>query len=359
MSNDTITPAPPAPAPAAPMLPATVPQADCSLTFATRQGLEALQRAGRLFSQSPLVPDAYQGDKGLSSCAIALDLANRIGANPLMVMQNLYIVHGRPGWSAKFKIATFNQCGRFSPIRYEFSGTEGQDDWGCRAWAIEKATGQRLDGPKVTIKLAKDEGWYSKNGSKWKTMPDLMLRYRSAGELVDTVAPELSMGLPMAEDVEDASDDLPPARVSVAPATVGVSEVKAELLPPPPAPTPASGTGRLARLRKPQEGAAAAAEPQAPVAQPADDTQAYDQALGAYKSILEAKGRPEAFVTSALRSWQSNVAPDRLAALQRAIAEAQAAPSAPGMTAVRRNPDDRAPNPMGNDDEQLPWPDAD
>ena len=247
MSTDTITPAPPAPVtPPAPMLPATQPQQDCALTFGTRLGLEALQRAGKLFSCSPLVPKEYQGPEGLSSCAIALDLANRIGANPLMVMQNLYIVHGRPGWSSKFLIATFNQCGRFSPIRYEFSGTEGQDDWGCRAWAIEKATGDRLEGPKITIKLAKAEGWDSKSGSKWKTMPEQMLRYRSAAWFVNTVAPELSMGLPTSDEVEDFIE----GEVTPTPAQVLTSAIPSEAQPTLPAVAAAPAAGAAARLAR-------------------------------------------------------------------------------------------------------------
>jgi hypothetical protein len=282
LNPTTITPAPPAPAPAAPMLPATVQQQDCPLSFNTRAGLEGLQRAGKLFSSSALVPDTYQGDKGIASCAIAIDLANRLNANVLMVMQNLYIVHGRPGWSAKFKIATFNQCGRFSPIRYEFSGSEGQDDWGCRAWAIENATRERVQGPRVTIGLAKAEGWHGKTGSKWKTMPELMLCYRSAGELVDTVAPELSMGLPMADDLEDAAAEPLPASVTVISAAAGAPEVKAELIPPTGA--PASASSRLARLKKDAPPAAEEkptgvnpddkapkAEPGAPLLQDPDD----------------------------------------------------------------------------------------
>ena len=36
---------------------------------------------------------------------IAQNMARRMGADLLMVMQNLYVVHGRPGWSAQFLIA--------------------------------------------------------------------------------------------------------------------------------------------------------------------------------------------------------------------------------------------------------------
>lgn len=256
-NTTTITPEPPAAAPAAPpMLPVQIPQQDCPLTFNTRQGLEALQRAARLFCSSPLVPKEYQGAEGLPSCAIALDLANRIGANPLMVMQNLFIVHNRPGWSSKFLIATFNQCGRFSPIRYEFFGNEGEDDWGCRAWATERATNHRLEGPKVTIKIAKAEGWVDKSGSKWKTMPEQMLRYRSAAWFVNTVAPELSMGLPTTDEVEDIEGEVinDPPRAGALP-NASLPALPAGPASPQPAAaaaTPAA-SGRLARLRQPKD----------------------------------------------------------------------------------------------------------
>lgn len=165
-----------------------------------------IQRAARMFSSSPLVPEAYQGEKGLPSCVIALNIANRMGADPLMVMQNLYIVHGRPAWSAQFMIACFNQTGRFRPIRYRFSGTEGKDDWGCVAFSKEKDGGEEIEGPLVTLKMAKDEGWYEKKGSKWKTIPRLMLMYRAASWLVRTHAPELTMGLQTVEEVKDTID---------------------------------------------------------------------------------------------------------------------------------------------------------
>jgi hypothetical protein len=157
-----------------------------------------------MFSQSPLVPKEYQGKSGVGSCVIAMNMASRMGAEPIMVMQNLYMVHGRPGWSSQFLIACFNQTGRFAPIRYEFTGTEGKDDWGCTAISKDLATDEDLRGPKITIKIAKAEGWYSKSGSKWQTIPELMLRYRSAAWLVRTIAPELALGLQTAEENSDA-----------------------------------------------------------------------------------------------------------------------------------------------------------
>jgi hypothetical protein len=172
--------------------------------FGTLQGFELLQRGAKLLASSSLVPKEYQGN--LPNCVIAMNMAQRVGADPLQVMQNLYVVHGRPGWSSQFLIATFNQCGKFSALRYEWTGNEGKDDWACRAYAVEKATGETLKGSWVSVGTAKKEGWYDKNGSKWKTMPQQMLMYRAASWFVRAYAPELSMGLQTVDEVRDVYD---------------------------------------------------------------------------------------------------------------------------------------------------------
>lgn len=178
-----------------------LPMQNIAMSMETVAGFESMQRIAKLFSKSSIAPKAYQGN--VADCFIAVDMAMRMGANPLMVMQNLYIVHGSPAWSAQFLIATFNKSGRFSAIRYEFQGEEGKDDWGCRAVTTEIATREKLVGPLITIGLAKKEGWHSKQGSKWQTMPEQMLRYRAAAWLVRAYAPEIAMGLHTADELED------------------------------------------------------------------------------------------------------------------------------------------------------------
>ena len=175
-----------------------------SVGLTSLQGFELVQRASKLLASSTLVPKEYQNN--ISNCVIALNMAARVGADPLMVMQNLVIVHGRPTWSSQFLIATVNTCGRFSALRYEFFGDPATDEWGCRAWAIEKATGEKLVGTDVTIAIAKKEGWYGKNGSKWKTIPQQMLMYRAGSWWTRAYAPELSMGLHTAEEIRDVYD---------------------------------------------------------------------------------------------------------------------------------------------------------
>lgn len=173
------------------------------------KAFDHIQRVAKLFSGSSLVPKEFQGN--VANCTIALEMAHRMGASPMAVMQNLYIVHGKPGWSAQFIIAAVNQCGKFSPLRFDIG--DSPDGLRCVAWATEKDTGERLQSPPVTIAMAKAEGWMGKNGSKWQTMPELMLRYRAATFFGRMYAPELLMGMRSDDELRDV--DTPRDRKSV------------------------------------------------------------------------------------------------------------------------------------------------
>ena len=156
---------------------------------------ENAQRVAKSLSASKLVPATYQNN--IADCLIALETANRLGMSPMMIMQNLHIIHGRPSWSATFLISAVNQSGRFSPLRYELTNDR------CRAYATDLATGEIVYGPEVTIEMAKQEGWYNKAGSKWKTMPQLMLSYRAAAFFARLYAPDLTMGYKTVEENQD------------------------------------------------------------------------------------------------------------------------------------------------------------
>lgn len=177
-----------------------------SAGFGTKEGFELMLRQARWLAQSDLVPKQFQGN--IANAVIALEMANRMGASPLSVMQNIYIVHGKPGWSAQFIIAAVNTTGKFTPIRYEIKG-EGEKK-SCVAWATEKTTGERLESPPVSIAMAKVEGWLEKQGSKWKTMPDLMLRYRTATLFGRLYAPEVLMGMKTVDEIEDLGPEEAP-----------------------------------------------------------------------------------------------------------------------------------------------------
>lgn len=176
-----------------------VPAAASGIGFDDPEAFKQIQRVAKVFTSSQLVPTTFQGDANLGNAIIALNMAKRMGADPLAVMQNIYIVHGKPSWSSQFIIACLNSCGRYSPLRFKIEG-EGENRT-CTAWAIEKGTNERLEGPPVSIGMAKKEGWLGKNGSKWLTMPELMLRYRAATFFGRLYAPELMMGMGTAEEM--------------------------------------------------------------------------------------------------------------------------------------------------------------
>jgi hypothetical protein len=194
--------------------------------FHSKDGFELLQRMAKMLASSDLVPVQFKGN--IANCVIGLEMAHRMNASPLAVMQNIYIVHGKPSWSAQFITAAINSTGHFSPLRFRVEGSGDQKT--CTAWAIEKATGEQLEGPPVSIGMAKAEGWFEKNGSKWKTMPDLMLRYRAATFFGRLYAPEVLMGMKTQDEIEDIStSEISPEQVIAECANTGpILEVDVE-----------------------------------------------------------------------------------------------------------------------------------
>jgi hypothetical protein len=165
------------------------------------QGFEHAQRVAKMLSSSDLIPKEFKGN--IQNTMIALEMANRIGASPLMVMQNLYVVHGKPSWSSTFIISGINSCGKFEPLDFVVTGDGMEME--CYAWTTRKGKEDKIIGPKVTMKMAKAEGWLDKPGSKWKTMPELMIRYRAAAFFGRLYSPEVLMGMQTADEVIDIS----------------------------------------------------------------------------------------------------------------------------------------------------------
>lgn len=170
---------------------------------------EAFQMA-QMLSESDIIPQAYRQRPG--NCVIAIDVASRMGIPLLMVMQNIHVIQGKPTWSGSACKAMVDGCGRFKNSRYEFTGREGADDYGCRLVAERVSTGETVRGELITIATAKKEGWYSRNGSKWQSMPGQMLRYRAAAFFARAECSEFMMGLQTTDEVADtrsASPDAP------------------------------------------------------------------------------------------------------------------------------------------------------
>lgn len=222
-------------------------QTPATFNFFDPVQFETMQRVCKLFSSSELVPDMYKTNltpdkdgkptnpenKAMANCMIAIEMAQRIGASPLMIMQNMVIIYGRPSWSSKFLVATVNTCGRFEPLKYkitnlgkvgkvpytdyvwdgkkkapvtkEFDGTQ-IDNLQCIAYTTAKGSEDVLESAPIDIRLAIQEGWYTKSGSKWQTMTRQMLMYRTASFWTNAYAPELSMGMKTDDEIRDIID---------------------------------------------------------------------------------------------------------------------------------------------------------
>lgn len=193
-----------------------------------------IQRQASALSKSDLIPQGYKGN--LPNCILALDIAQRLGIQPLAVCQNLHIIQGRPSWSSTFVIAMLNASGRFSPLRFEVRKA-GDKETGWRAVATCKETGSVLEGPWVTLEMAKAQGWLTKSGSKWVDMPELMGRYRAAAFFGRLFAPEKLMGLQHADEVEDvrqmkrADSVLDRAKAALAPPASEVIDLASDTVP--------------------------------------------------------------------------------------------------------------------------------
>lgn len=155
------------------------------------------QRIAQMFAESTMVPDHFK--KNIGNCMIAINYAHRVGADPFMTMQNMYVVKGKPGVEAKFAIAVFNASGKWKPMKFRYN----KERTSCQARSVEIASEEVCEGVEVTIQMAKDEGWYAKPGSKWKTLPELMLMYRSAMFFVRAYAPEVLLGMQSKEELYD------------------------------------------------------------------------------------------------------------------------------------------------------------
>lgn len=208
---------------------------------------ELMQRKATMLANSSLVPTQYrafleqkssgkvtgytENKNAIANCIIALDMAKRMNANELMVMQNLMVIEGRPSWSSQWIISAINGCGKYTSLKFdkkdlgdkevayiEYSWESNKKisipkkiiirNFSCVAYAIERETGERLDSATVTIEMAVKEGWYTKTGSKWQTIPEIMLQYRAASFFGKIYAPELLMGLQSAEENQDIAGDL-------------------------------------------------------------------------------------------------------------------------------------------------------
>jgi len=175
--------------------------------FSNPEEFNNLWKVACLFSKSTIVPANYRGKP--EDCMIAIDMSNRMGVSPMMVMQNLYVVQGTPSWSGQACYTLIRGSGRFRDIKHVYTGTPGTDSWGCYLQAVRISDGELVKGTEITIAMAKAEKWYSKKDkygnetSKWQTFPQQMLAYRASAFFARVHCPDRLMGIQTDAEVID------------------------------------------------------------------------------------------------------------------------------------------------------------
>ena len=158
-----------------------------------------LLRAANMLSQTSIIPATYQGKP--QDCFVAIEMANRMGVSPLVVMQNMYVVKGKPAWAGQACTMFINSCGKFTQVKHVYTGEKGTDSRGCYVTATRISDGVQVNGVEVTIAMAKAEGWTS--NTKWRNMPELMLAYRASAFFARVHCPEALMGVQLVDEIYD------------------------------------------------------------------------------------------------------------------------------------------------------------
>ena len=164
-----------------------------------KEQFNQLLRAAQMLSQTSIVPQSYQGKP--QDCFVAIEMATRMSVSPMVVMQNMYIVKGKPSWAGQACTMLINSCGKFRDVKHVYTGDKGTENRGCYVTATRISDGERIDGVEVTINMAKAEGWTS--NPKWRNMPELMLAYRASAFFARVYCPEALMGVQTSEEIYD------------------------------------------------------------------------------------------------------------------------------------------------------------
>lgn len=150
-------------------------------------------------AQSDIIPDNYK--KKPANVVIAIGIANQMNLDPFIVMQNLSFIKGKTSWSGSFCRTLIERTGKFRDLELNYIGEKNQDSYGCYLSATRVSDGKKINGPEVTIAMAKAEKWTS--NPKWSTLKDLMLAYRCQSYFCRIHCPEAMSGIYTTEEIED------------------------------------------------------------------------------------------------------------------------------------------------------------
>lgn len=173
--------------------------------------IAALQKVAKVYAASSFLPSAWRKlpeSERLANLIIIINRAAALKCDPLLLLQNLNIIAGQMCWKSTFLLQLLMANG-WAGAKYDFAGDPtspdfwGNDAHGCTFSAINPATGERETGTKITVAMISGEGWLSREGSKWRTMPEQMLKYRAVAFFARSNAPAVMGGFMAQDEIED------------------------------------------------------------------------------------------------------------------------------------------------------------
>ena len=172
------------------------------LSWTNTEQMKFQWKIATLMAKGNAIPDRFKNNPG--DIIIAIDIASRSNQPLSMILNNMYSVYGSIGFSGQYAISAVNNSGKFTPLKFIETNNGGG---GMIAVATRIADGELCKSEEITMELAKTEGWSTKNGSKWKSFPKQMMKYRAASFFVRAYCPELLYGYQTVEELQDIKGD--------------------------------------------------------------------------------------------------------------------------------------------------------
>lgn len=153
--------------------------------------------------------EARQGAIANATAAVLQGIT--LGLDPMTALQQIYIVHGRPGMYTKIKVALVQAHGHEVWV-------EDISDTRCVVAGRRKGT-EHIERVTVVMEQARKAGW-TKNEAYTKTPQD-MLYARAAARVCDRIASDVLMGIASVEEIQDeikaTAEIVPNGRRTVSP----------------------------------------------------------------------------------------------------------------------------------------------
>lgn len=174
--------------------------------FRNTTSLEITQRYIRMLADANSVPKKFRNKQtnavNYGDLLLIFDVMQNTGNNLAMCLNGLNPINGLLSAGAEWKKTQLDRSGRFYDDDWVEVGKPNTDSWGYYYQGIRKRDNHKCKGPTITVKMAKDMGWWTRDHSLWPHDTENMLRKRALSRFVNDYAPDVSLNSVMDEDTK-------------------------------------------------------------------------------------------------------------------------------------------------------------